>query len=95
MHTHSVHNNIERVKEILQRMEREIPDQISISDYNILIHGYAKEAEWIVKDLVDRYNKGKIKCLADRLSHNLILDSWAKSDCGQTSVSVELKQKRF
>jgi pentatricopeptide repeat protein len=63
MHTHSVHNNIERVKEILQGMEREIPDQISISDYNILIHGYAKlgqamEAERIVKDLVDRYNKG-------------------------------------
>ena len=95
MYTHTFHNNLERVKEILEMMEREIPDQINISDYNILIHGHAKlgqamEAERIVKGLVDRYNKGEIKCLPDRLSYNLILDSWAKSDFDQCGTRAEM-----
>jgi hypothetical protein len=48
------------------------------------------EAERIVKGLVDRYNKGEIKCLPDRLSYNLILDSWAKSDFDQCGTRAEM-----
>jgi pentatricopeptide repeat protein len=102
MNAHAIQKNTTRVKEILSIMENDIPEEILVKDYNILISSLAKqgrpmEAENNVKSLVERYNKGEAACLPDLISYNLILDAWAKSGgtgCG-TRADVRPDQRSY
>lgn len=84
MNAYAIQNNIAKVEEILQIMEEEIPEKIRVKDYNVLIlanarQGRAKEAEQIVKSMVDRYSSGQSLVLPDLVTYTMLLDAWSKS----------------
>jgi pentatricopeptide repeat protein len=84
MNAYVIQNNISRVEEILQEMEEKIPNEIRVKDYNVLIlanarQGRAKEAEKIVKSMVDRYSSGASLVLPDLITYSMLLDAWSKS----------------
>ena len=84
MNAYVIQNNISKVEEILADMEEQIPNEIRVKDYNILIlanarQGRAKEAEQIVKGMVDRYGRGESFVLPDLITYTMLLDAWSKS----------------
>ena len=84
MNAYVIQNNITKVEEILQDMEVKIPNEIRVKDYNVLIlanarQGRAKEAEQIVKSMVDRYSSGESLVLPDLITYTMLLDAWSKS----------------
>lgn len=86
MNAHAIQRDVRRVEAILNLMEADIPDEINVNDYNILISahgrlGQAEEAEGIVRRMLDRYNEdGRVSCRPDLMSYNTVLDAWSKSD---------------
>uniref|UniRef100_A0A7S4ACE2 Pentacotripeptide-repeat region of PRORP domain-containing protein n=1 Tax=Pseudo-nitzschia australis TaxID=44445 RepID=A0A7S4ACE2_9STRA len=94
MNAYVIRNNISRVEEILQEMEEKIPNEIRVKDYNVLIlanarQGRAKEAEQIVKKMVDMYSSGKSLVLPDLISYSMLLEAWSKSDEEGRGVRAE------
>jgi pentatricopeptide repeat protein len=95
MNAYALQKDTEKVKEILNRMEKECPADLQTADYNMLIQsfarrGEAKAAEEVVKNMVDRYYKGETECLPDGVSYNMILDAWAKSDSDNCGTRAEM-----
>ena len=84
MNAYVIQDNISKVEEIMQEMEEKIPNEIRVKDYNVLIlaksrQGLAKEAEQIVKSMVDRYGSGESLVLPDLITYSILLDAWSKS----------------
>jgi len=84
MNAYVIQNNIPKVEEILQEMQQKIPNEIRVKDYNVLIlanarQGRAKEAEQIVKSMVDRYSSGASLVLPDLITYSMLLDAWSRS----------------
>ncbi len=84
MNAYVIQNNISKVEKILEDMEQQIPNEIRVKDYNVLIlanarQGRAKEAEQIVKGMVDRYSRGESFVLPDLITYTMLLDAWSKS----------------
>lgn len=95
MNAHALRRDTAKVKEILNLMEKDCPEELRTADYNILLAsmarlGQAKEAEEVVKNMVDQYYKGESECLPDGISYNIILDAWAKSDSERCGTRAEM-----
>jgi len=94
MNAYVIQNDISKVEEILLDMEEKIPNEIRVKDYNVLIlanarQGRAKEAEQIVKKMVDRYSSGESYILPDLISYSMLLEAWSKSDEEGRGVRAE------
>lgn len=94
MNAYVIQNNISKVEEILKDMEEKIPNEIRVKDYNILIlanarQGRAKDAEQIVKSMVDRYSSGASLVLPDLITYSMLLDAWSKSEEEGRGVRAE------
>eukprot|EP00535_Pseudo-nitzschia_heimii_P008023 CAMPEP_0197179612 /NCGR_PEP_ID=MMETSP1423-20130617/4497_1 /TAXON_ID=476441 /ORGANISM="Pseudo-nitzschia heimii, Strain UNC1101" /LENGTH=831 /DNA_ID=CAMNT_0042629539 /DNA_START=162 /DNA_END=2657 /DNA_ORIENTATION=+ len=84
MNAYVIQDNFSKVEEIMLEMEERIPSDIRVKDYNVLIlaksrQGLAKDAEQIVKSMVDRYSSGKSSVLPDLITYSILLDAWSKS----------------
>ncbi|KAG7347152.1 PPR: pentatricopeptide repeat domain containing protein [Nitzschia inconspicua] len=95
MNAYSLHKDPEKVSELLNRMEQELPEEILTSDYNVLVSTYARQgdakaAEKVVQQMVVRYSKEKSDCLPDLVSYNMILDAWARSDSESCGTRAEM-----
>ena len=79
--------NMDRAASILAEMEASLDVQPITNDYNALLAGYARlgkarEAEEVLKRMVDRCNLmgDTCQCVPDIYSYNILLDAWSKSN---------------
>lgn len=94
MNAYVINGDISKVEEIMREMEEKIPHEIRIQDYNVLIlaksrQGMAKDAEKIVKSMVDRYSSGESSVLPDLITYSTLLDAWSKSNEEGRGVRAE------
>jgi pentatricopeptide repeat protein len=96
MNAHALCKNSDRVLEILNLMERDMPTELLTRDYNVLLLAYALQgnanaAEDVVKQMVDRYDRGESDFLPDLVSYNTLLSAWTRSNsknCGSRAEMI-------